>query len=79
MPKNKLNKGRKMEASLPVHRTALNLEEAAESLGLSRTTLYQLLKAGQGPSLIKIGRRRLVSIQALHDWLQQEQVGGVER
>jgi excisionase family DNA binding protein len=41
--------------------------EAARRAGLSRTSIYQALADGL-PS-VKVGRRRLVRLQALKDWL----------
>jgi excisionase family DNA binding protein len=42
--------------------------EAARLAGVGRTTLYAALKSGALPSL-KLGRRRLIKIGALQDWL----------
>jgi len=45
-------------------RRALSIEEAARSCGLSRSTLYRLLKNGKLPT-VKIGARRLVPVAAI--------------
>ncbi len=45
--------------SNPVPRTAYSLDEAAQSLGLSRRTLYDLMDRGQ-LTTVKLGKRRLV-------------------
>ena len=42
-----------------VPRTAYSLDEAAQSLGLSRRTLYDLMDRGQ-LTTVKLGKRRLV-------------------
>jgi excisionase family DNA binding protein len=42
----------------------LSVDEAAEALGLARSTLYRELGAGRLPS-VKIGRRRLVPASAI--------------
>ena len=42
-----------------VPRTAYSLDEAAQSLGLSRRTLYGLMDRGQ-LTTVKLGKRRLV-------------------
>lgn len=44
------------------------VEEAAEALRLSRTAVYDLIRAGDLRT-VKIGRRRLVPIQALSEWV----------
>lgn len=45
-------------------RATATVDEAAEILGLSRTTAYKAIHDGEIPS-IKIGRRRLVPLAAL--------------
>lgn len=35
---------------------------------ISRSFLYKLIKEGQGPRLMKIGRRTLISTEAAADW-----------
>ena len=47
--------------------------EAAEALRLSRSAIYELIRSDQLRT-VKIGRRRLVPVAALDEWL--EQVGG---
>lgn len=56
--------------------TAPNLDEplavspakAAELLGLSKPSVYVLLNSDRLPS-VKVGARRLISVEALHDFL----------
>jgi len=48
----------------PLERRALSIREAARTCGLSRATLYRLLKEGR-LATIKIGSRRLVLVSAL--------------
>ena len=36
--------------------------------GLSRSTFYKLLRSGEGPRLMKCGRRTLISIEAAQRW-----------
>ena len=47
---------------------AVAVEEAARLLGLSRTSLYELLESGRIRS-IKVGSRRLVPTAALDEFL----------
>lgn len=35
---------------------------------IGRTLLYQLIKDGKGPALMKVGRRTLISAEAAADW-----------
>jgi excisionase family DNA binding protein len=43
--------------------------EAAEALGLSRATVYELLARGEIPSL-RIGRSVRVPVDRLREWVQ---------
>jgi len=53
---------------MPVEdRIAVDVETAAEMLGISRGALYPLVMAGDVPSF-KVGRRRLVLVEALRSW-----------
>jgi excisionase family DNA binding protein len=47
---------------------AVSVEEAARLAGVSRTMLYQALRSG-GLKSLKIGSRRLITIEALDAWL----------
>lgn len=55
-------------------RVAYSLNEAAQSLGLSRRTLYELMDAGTLQT-VKLGKRRLVPAQELARLVRPE--GGV--
>lgn len=55
--------------SAPSDRPLLvSVERAAEMLSVHRTTVYDLLRSQQLPS-IKWGRRRLISVDALHEFV----------
>lgn len=47
-----------------------SIQEAATLLGISRTTLYQLLTSGELGSL-KIGRRRCIARKSLDDFIKR--------
>jgi len=47
---------------------AVSVGEAARLAGVSRTMLYQALRSG-GLKSLKIGSRRLITIEALGAWL----------
>ena len=46
----------------------LSVSEAAEQLGIGRSTAFELIKAGTLRS-VKIGSRRLISAQAIADFI----------
>lgn len=48
---------------------------AAQSLGVSVRTIGNLIRTGQLPS-VKIGRRRLIPIGALTEFIAQRKTGG---
>jgi excisionase family DNA binding protein len=52
---------------------AVSPGEAARLSGLGRTTIYNALGSG-GLKSIKIGKRRLITIEALKAWLQAHEV-----
>jgi len=49
----------------------LSVEEACGLIGLGRTEIFHLLKRGEIASF-KVGKRRLVPVQALHDWVARQ-------
>ncbi|MCB9597533.1 MAG: helix-turn-helix domain-containing protein [Sandaracinaceae bacterium] len=51
-------------------RVALSVAEAAEATGLSRRTVERLIRSGELSS-IRIGRRRLVTLDALTELLSR--------
>ncbi len=51
-------------------RVLLTPEEAAQALGISRSKLYELLRAGALES-IRIDRLRRIPVEALHEFVQR--------
>lgn len=56
-----------------VDKIALNVSEVADALGVSRPVVYQLMKRADFPAF-KIGRRTLVSKNALEEWVDKQWV-----
>ena len=52
-----------------IEKLALSPTETAEVLGLSRPTVYQLMKRPDFPAF-RVGRRTLVSAELLRDWVR---------
>lgn len=61
---------RKRVTSLDEMPVTLNADEMAEVLHISRARAYQLLHRSDFPTL-KIGRRLLVTKDALRDWMRK--------
>lgn len=55
------------------HRVTLTIEETAYLLGLGRTATYEAARRGQIPTR-RLGRRIVVPIPALLEWLSFEAV-----
>src|SRR5437867_10769005 len=52
----------------PMDKLLVTVEEAADALGIGRSLMFELIGSGEVQSL-KLGRRRLVPVTALRDWL----------
>ena len=50
---------------------AYSLTETAQVLGLSRPTVYTLIKQPGFP-VFQIGGRKLVSVEGLRDWIRSQ-------
>ena len=48
---------------------SLSITEAAKAIGVSRTSIYELINAGKIKS-IKIGARRLVPVKNIHEFIE---------
>ena len=51
---------------------AVSPNEAARLCSIGRTTLYSALSSGELKS-VKIGTRRLITLDALRDWLKRNE------
>ena len=47
---------------------AFTIAEFADAHRISRSTFYNLLKAGDGPRVCKIGRRSIITREAADEW-----------
>jgi excisionase family DNA binding protein len=52
---------------------ALSLDELAAAVGVSRRHLCTLISRGEGPAVVKLGRRRLVRREAADAWLRSRE------
>ena len=50
---------------------AYSLTETAQVLGVSRPTVYELIKQPGFP-VFQIGSRKLVSVEGLRDWIRSQ-------
>jgi predicted DNA-binding transcriptional regulator AlpA len=49
---------------------ALSIRDAAETSGIGRSTLYELIAQGRGPRVLKINRRSVILIEDRDRWLR---------
>ncbi|MEM6622657.1 MAG: helix-turn-helix domain-containing protein [Pseudomonadota bacterium] len=56
---------------------AVSPNEAARLAGVGRTTLYAALSSGDLRS-VKIGTRRLITVDAIRAWLHQHEISASE-
>ncbi|ARP85779.1 helix-turn-helix transcriptional regulator [Bordetella genomosp. 9] len=54
-----------------MHKATWTIPQFCDSHNISRTHLYDLIKQGKGPRLMKLGRRTLISAEAAADWRRQ--------
>jgi excisionase family DNA binding protein len=54
--------------------TAVRAKEVVAITGLGRTTVYELLRRGEIPS-IRVGRAVLVPVAALKQWVEERTTG----
>lgn len=52
---------------------ALSVPRAAKAAGISRSYLWELIAAGEGPLVVRIGKRAVIRRDALDDWLKQRE------
>lgn len=62
------------EAEFVTPRLCYRVDEAAEALQLSRSLIYELIRSGQLRS-VKAGRRRLVPVEALTEYVEHLSTG----
>ena len=51
-----------------MEKIAISIEELAKQLGISRSIAYKLSRS-QGFPIVKIGRRRVVDLAGLREWM----------
>ena len=56
----------------------LRVREAARLTGLERWRLYELIKCGEGPPHMRIGRTIRISEAALAEWIAQRHNASTE-
>lgn len=60
-----------MEATLEHNKLTYSVPEAAAVLGVSTSNMYQIIKI-QGFPVINIGKRRLIPVKGLEQWIEEQ-------
>lgn len=58
-----------------IQRLTYNVKEAAAALGISTRSMYDLINR-EGFPTVKVGGRRLISVELLAEWVRQQAGGG---
>jgi predicted DNA-binding transcriptional regulator AlpA len=66
-----------MEVNMTAH--AMTVDEFCQSHRISRGTFYNLLKSDQGPAVMKVGSRTLVSEEAAAEWRRHVEGASAKR
>jgi len=54
-----------------MNKDAMNVDELAERLGISRPKAYELVKRRDFPA-IQLGRRVIIPVEAFREWLNKQ-------
>ena len=57
----------------------IGVDEAADRLGVSRSTMRHLIQIGEAPPSARIGRRRYFKAEQIDAWVQQHFEGQTVR
>ena len=57
-------------SEVSAHRLLLTPAQAADELGVGRSTLYELIASGDIPSVV-VGRRRRIPMEELKSWIKR--------
>lgn len=58
-----------------VPRVAYSVAEFCKAHGFTKVKFYDLLHRGQGPKIMKVGTRTLISIEAATEWRRKMEQG----
>lgn len=56
-------------------RAAYSVAEFCAAHGITKVTFYKSMKEGNGPRIMKVGARTLISAEAAADWRRQCEEG----
>lgn len=51
-----------------IEKHAFSVPEFCAAYSIGRAKLYRMLKAGEGPRIMKVGRKTIISKEAAEEW-----------
>jgi hypothetical protein len=57
----------------PMPRLALSITDFCQAHGISEAFFYKLKKGGEGPRMMKVGTRTLITFEAASDWRRERE------
>jgi hypothetical protein len=60
---------RKLRSGVPT--LALSVDQFCAAFNLGRDSFYTMLKAGKAPQCLKVGSRRLITVEAAQAWARE--------
>ena len=66
------------QQSSPENKVTLTVSKAAELIGISKPSMYEVVRAGKVRS-VKVGKKILISRQSLMDWLKKGKTMALKR
>jgi predicted DNA-binding transcriptional regulator AlpA len=75
-PKKTMTQKRKLMDDIPVQ--AMSVEQFSRAHNINRDTFYELLKKGEGPECMRLGKRRLISFEAAARWRAKREAVNAE-
>lgn len=59
----------------------LSVKEFGQQFGISRSTIYRMMKDGDGPHSVSLRGRRLFPVDEVEEWAKglSEDIGGLSR
>ncbi len=64
------------EQEVQIMKSTYSVNEFCHEHGISRGLFYRLLRDGQGPATMKVGRRTLISREAAEEWRRRMETAG---
>jgi excisionase family DNA binding protein len=58
---------------MDIERRAYSVEGFCDAFGIGRSTFYRLQQDGCGPAVMRVGRRTLISAEAVDKWRRQRE------